>query len=992
MLRKKIKKYWNRFWQNERKSLLSDNLKQKKKIGREWILSGVFCCLFLCLAGRLYRLQIIDGEDYAQNVVLKTRRELSVSGTRSNIYDRKGRILAGNRLAYTLTLEDSGTYETNRERQLSLNGEAVKLQKILEENKEQQTRNLKICVNTNQEYEFTVEGTALDRFRADIFGKAKISDMTLQEKNSSAKEIMDYLEGEEKFCLTSEGGKSYSQTEKMQYGLSDSYTKDEKLEILSIRYSLSLNAYQKYLPVVIAQDVSEQTATAVMEQGDTLTGAEISQESIRYYEGGEAMSSIVGYTGKISREELEEKGEPYTQNSIVGKAGMEQYLDRELFGADGSREVYVNNTGKVLYESKTIKEPSVGKDVWLTIDKDLQIETYNILEKKITQILLDHMINEKYFDKTAVSDASDILIPVYDVYCALIKNHVLDMEKLGKSNASNLEKRIYGDFLKRKKEVLSLIKSVLEEDKAYKDQTREIQQYEMFLTKELNLIQSEQIDRENSVYKKWQAGTCSVKEYLYEAGQKGWIKMELLDGEGYLSGEELYQETVDFILKNLQNNEEFDLLIYEMMVMNDKISPQNLCLLLYEQGILKKTVESEEKEEEQEKQDVWRNQYDEEYQELKSGSLSAWKFIRSKLKKHEITPTDFALAPCSGSAVVTETETGKVLACVSYPGYDNNRLANEMDERYYYKIYENASTPLYNRATQQLSAPGSTFKPIMIIAGMEENVITANTKITCDGIFDKVSPHLKCWNHAGHGVVATAALALRHSCNDYLCEISYRLGSRGQRHFSDGQALKVIQAYASLFHLDEKTGLELGESMPQVTDQYAIPSAIGQGTHNYSTVQLGRYVNTLANGGKAYYLTLIERVGENKKEKEKIAEDNEVLEDKDIPGKEASLRGDNISEDEITLKKETWNTVHQGMEQYIKSTGIFKNFPVSVAGKSGTAQESRQKPDHGLFIGYAPAEKPEISIAVRITNGYESANAVSCGKEILEYYFEEVSP
>ena len=117
-----------------------------------------------------------------------------------------------------------------------------------------------------------------------------------------------------------------------------------------------------------------------------------------------------------------------------------------------------------------------------------------------------------------------------------------------------------------------------------------------------------------------------------------------------------------------------------------------------------------------------------------------------------------------------------------------------------------------------------------------------------------------------------------------------------------------------------------------------------------------------------------------------------MLEDKDIPGKEASLRGDNISEDEITLKKETWNTVHQGMEQYIKSTGIFKNFPVSVAGKSGTAQESRQKPDHGLFIGYAPAEKPEISIAVRITNGYESANAVSCGKEILEYYFEEVSP
>lgn len=988
MSQKKIKKYWNRFLQNKKQSIKSENLKRKKKIEREWILSAVFCCLFLCLAIRLYRLQMIDGEDYAKNVVLKTKRELSVSGTRGNIYDRKGRILAGNRMAYTLTLKDSGTYETNRERQLSLNGEAVNIQKLLEKNGDQLGNGLKIRLNAKKDYEFTVEGTALDRFRADVFGKAKVSDMTQQEKNTSAKEIITYLESEEKFCLTSESGKSYSKKEKIQYGLPDSYTKKQKLEILSIRYSLSLNAYQKYLPAVIAQDVSEQTATAVMEQGDTLTGAEISQESIRYYEGGEAMSSIVGYTGKISREELSEKGEPYTLNSIVGKSGMEQYLDRELFGADGSREVYVNNTGKILYESKTIKEPSAGKDVWLSIDKDLQIKTYNILEKKITQILLDHMINEKYFDKTSVSDASDILIPVYDVYCALIKNHVLDMEKLEKSNASVLEKQIYGDFQKRKKEVLSLMKIVLEEDKAYKDQTREIQQYETFLTKELNLIQSEQIDRENSIYKKWQAGTCSVKEYLYEAGQKGWIDMDLLEGEGYLSGEELYQETVDFILKNLQKNEEFDLLIYETMVMNDKISPENLCLLLYEQGILKKMVKSEEKEEERKNQDAWINQYDKEYQELKSGSLSAWKFIRSKLKKQEITPADLALDPCSGSAVVTETETGKVLACVSYPGYDNNRLANEMDEEYYYKIYENFSNPLYNRATQQLSAPGSTFKPVTIIAGMEEKVITADTKITCDGIFDKVSPHLKCWNHAGHGVVATAALALRHSCNDYLCEISYRLGSRGQSYFSDGQALKVIQAYASLFHLDEKTGLELGESMPQVTDQYAIPSAIGQGTHNYSTVQLGRYVNTLANGGKAYYLTLIERIGEDKKEKEKIAEDNEVPEDKDIPEEENVLRDDNIPEDEITLKKETWNTVHQGMKQYIKSTGIFKNFPVSVAGKSGTAQESRQKPDHGLFIGYAPAEEPEISIAVRITNGYESANAVSCGREILEYYFQ----
>lgn len=956
MSRKKRKEYWNRFFQNKRQGWKAERQIMKRQKKREWILLGMFCCLFVCLSVRLYRLQIIDGEEYAKNVVLKTKKEIPITGTRGNIYDRKGRILAGNRLSYTLTLKDTGTYETNRERQLFLNGEAAKIQKLLKEKDDQLVSELKIRLNTKQEYEFTVAGTALDRFRADIFGKAKKSEMSQQEKKASAETIIAYLEGEEKFCLQSESGRHYTDEEKIQYGLPDSYTQEEKLEILSIRYSLSLNAYQKYLPAVIAQDVSEQTAAAVLERQNELTGAEITEESIRYYEGGEAMSSILGYTGKISSEELSEKGEPYTLNSVVGKAGMEQYLDAELFGADGSQEVYVNNTGKILYESQTIKAPCSGKDVWLSIDKDLQTKVYKILEKKITQILLDHMINKKYFDKTAVSDASDILIPVYDVYCALIKNHVLDMERLEKENASVLEKQIYKDFLKKKKEVMILLKTALETKKAYKDQTKEIQQYETFLTKELDLIETDKIDSENKVYKKWQAGECSVKEYLYEAGQQGWINMDLLDGKGYLNGEEMYKATVDFILNSLKKNEQFDLLIYVAMVMDDKIPPEHLCLLLYEQGVLEEAEETEGSTQEQ----------------LKSGSLSAWKFIRNKLKSREITPADLALDPCSGSAIVTETDTGKVLACVSYPGYDNNRLANEMDEEYYYQIYKNASKPLYNRATWQLSAPGSTFKPVTVIAGMEEGVIGANTRIVCDGIFDKVSPSLKCWNHAGHGAVGTAALALRHSCNDYLCEISYRLGSKGQAHFSDGQALKIIRTYASLFHLDETTGLELGESKPQVTDQYAIPSAIGQGTHNYSTVQLGRYVNTLANGGKAYYLTLIERIGEGGKKQERISKKEEA------------------AEDEITLKKETWNIVHQGMEQYIKSTGIFKNFSISVAGKSGTAQESGEKPDHGLFIGYAPADNPEISIAVRITNGYESANAVACGRDILEYYFQQV--
>ena len=215
--------------------------------------------------------------------------------------------------------------------------------------------------------------------------------------------------------------------------------------------------------------------------------------------------------------------------------------------------------------------------------------------------------------------------------------------------------------------------------------------------------------------------------------------------------------------------------------------------------------------------------------------------------------------------------------------------------------------------------------------------------------------------HAGHGAVNGVDSALKNSCNDYLCEVSYRLGMIDNDEFSDKQALNYIQEYAKMFDLDEKSGIELTESKPKITDNYAIPSAIGQGTNNFSTVQLGRYVTTLANEGTSFQLSLIDK----------------------IDGVETSPK----VESQIEINKRSWEGVHAGMELYTQSTGIFDGFPISVAGKSGTAQEVKNRPDHSLFIGYAPADDPEIAVAVRIVNGYEAGNAVECGKNIFEYYF-----
>ena len=137
-------------------------------------------------------------------------------------------------------------------------------------------------------------------------------------------------------------------------------------------------------------------------------------------------------------------------------------------------------------------------------------------------------------------------------------------------------------------------------------------------------------------------------------------------------------------------------------------------MLLYEQQVLSKA--------------------DEDYEKIRTGEWDAFTFLKKKIEHLELTPAQLALDPCSASAVVVQPQTGKVLAMVSYPGYDNNRLANEMDSDYYNQLLKDRSLPLYNRATQQLTAPGSTFKPITIIAGLQEGVIFPDTSVLCDGV------------------------------------------------------------------------------------------------------------------------------------------------------------------------------------------------------------------------------------------------------------------
>ena len=168
-----------------------------------------------------------------------------------------------------------------------------------------------------------------------------------------------------------------------------------------------------------------------------------------------------------------------------------------------------------------------------------------------------------------------------------------------------------------------------------------------------------------------------------------------------------------------------------------------------------------------------------------------------------------------------------------------------MDTDYYAKLSTDKSSPFFNKATQQTTAPGSTFKILSTIAGMSEGVIDDGTYINCTGSFDLVTPPINCWNKQGHGEIEIRE-AIEQSCNSYFNMVGFKLGQDADGNFSENRSLSVLQKYASEIGLDKKTGIEITESAPHVSDSYAVPSYIGQGTNAYTTSQLARYATAIA--------------------------------------------------------------------------------------------------------------------------------------------------
>ena len=933
---------------------------KKISLKRTTVLILVFVIMSVVLVRRLFDLQIIQGEDYISKFQARTTKERVLKSTRGNILDRNGDILASNVLSYSLTLEDNGTYTSTREKNLTLNGVAYQVLQILHSNGDDITHSFHIVVDKNGEYAFdVVEGFTLNRFRADIYGQALIDDLKDEQKTATADQMMEFLTGSEKFSIVLSGDRAYTEDELISHGLPLTLTKQEMLDIATIRYELNTNSFKKYMQVTIATNVSEKSVAAIMENKTGLQGIDVVEDSIRQYIDDESMAPILGYTGKASSEELTElrKQNPdYSNDAIVGKAGIEQYMELTLQGTDGKETVSVDNLGKVLkIDEDTKVEPVAGDDVQLTIETDWQSAIYQILKQRVAGVLLTKIDAAKTFDYTYVTDASQIRIPIYDVYNALISNSVIDITKFSNEDASDIEKNLYAKFQQKQQRVFDTISTKLNGSNppAYKDEDEETQEYLSYICNDLlrdtlGIISKDAIDTSDATYKAWTTDeTISLKDYLTYATSQGWIDISSFSPEGeYLDSEEIYQALTAYIIDYLSTDTGFSKLLYKYMLQEDTISGQEICLVLYEQGVLDKN--------------------DDDYENLASGAMGAYDFMINKIYTLEIEPAQLALMPCSASAVVVDVKTGDVVALVSYPGYDNNRLTNDMDTDYYAKLALDQSSPFFNKATQQTTAPGSTLKLLSTIAGMEEGIIDEGTYIECTGTFDYVDPPINCWYKNGHGSLDIRT-AIEQSCNYFFNMIGFQLGKVGDNEFSEVQSLNKLQEYASLIGLDRKTGIELSEATPKVSDAKAVPSYMGQGNNLFTTSELARYATVMATSGNVFKLTLLDKVMDPK---------GDVIQEYEPE-----------IEDVVNISSNIWDVIHDGMRRVIQTHSQFDGLGVEVAGKTGTAELDLRHPNHGLFVGYAPASDPEYAVAIRIANGYSSGNACLIANDIFKYMY-----
>lgn len=332
------------------------------------------------------------------------------------------------------------------------------------------------------------------------------------------------------------------------------------------------------------------------------------------------------------------------------------------------------------------------------------------------------------------------------------------------------------------------------------------------------------------------------------------------------------------------------------------------------------------------------------------------------------------LGKAEGAAVaILDVRDGGVLTLASYPSFDLSQFPS-----IYESIQSDPLRPLYNRALQGTYAPGSTFKMVTAVAGLEEGIITPETKILDTGRYTYYpNPQPYCWIYRETGKthgLETVSKAITDSCNIFFYDVGRRLG------------IERLDRYARLFGLGETTGIELsGESAgviagPSYTksqgqtwyDGNTLSAAIGQENNSFTPLQLASYVSTLANGGKHYKVHLLKEVRSNDGKSSVLTTKPELL-------------------DTVSITPSNLAAVKEGMLAVTESGSVssyFRNLSVKVGAKTGSAQVSGSEESNAVFVCFAPYDNPQIAMAIVVEKGGSGSELGGIAAEILSCYFQ----
>lgn len=319
----------------------------------------------------------------------------------------------------------------------------------------------------------------------------------------------------------------------------------------------------------------------------------------------------------------------------------------------------------------------------------------------------------------------------------------------------------------------------------------------------------------------------------------------------------------------------------------------------------------------------------------------------------------------AGAAVMLDVRDNSVIAAASVPNYDISRY---YDPDYSAYLFENEQAPMFNRAFDGVFSPGSSFKPCVALAALQEGIITPDTAITCTGRYDYYKNDVVNCMHVHNTLTLYNAMA--QSCNYYFAEVGRRTGITTMYMYAEKLGLGVKTG----LEVDENTGVLAGRDSTTWFEGNTVQAAIGQSDNTFTPVQLATYASTIANGGVRYKTHLVRRIVNYERDETVLYNDPEHP----------------TVEDNAGISKKNIQRVQAAMREVIVSGTAAKyagQYSVPIAAKTGTAESAGS--DHITFVAFAPYRNPEIAVAVVFEHGSRGRFAQAVALDMMDAYFKD---